>query len=202
MTKTPNTLPATNEDTVGPYYPIYFADETLEDLTRVHHGLCLKPQGQPIELTGRLIDYYGNLANGALMEFWQANAKGIYRTPAYVDHPDLDPYFDGFGRLRTSDGNYRFRTIMPGATSGRSPNITVTLFSDGISRIVTQVFFQGAQGDQGHERDPLLAALPAEERDRLIARCDGTAEDGTEIYRWDIVMAGDGETPFFDDIES
>ncbi|MEM7047259.1 MAG: protocatechuate 3,4-dioxygenase subunit alpha [Pseudomonadota bacterium] len=201
MTKKANTLLATNEDTVGPYYPIYFADEMYEDISRIHHGVSVKPEGQAIELTGRLIDHDGNLANGVVMEFWQANAKGVYRTPATVDDPHLDPWFDGFGRVRTADGHYRFRTIMPGAAPGRAPNITITLFSDGISRIVTQVFFEG---EAGHQSDPLLVSLPAPERDKLIARktTTTTGARGSRVYQFDIVMAGKNETPFFDDFES
>jgi len=34
------TLLPTNEDTTGPYFPIYFRDESLEDLTRVDAGVA------------------------------------------------------------------------------------------------------------------------------------------------------------------
>lgn len=193
-----NTLPPTNEDTVGPYFPIAFRDEALEDLAVVHPGLAVAPAGERILLSGRLLDRHGDLAGGVLMEFWQANAKGVYRTPDNAAHPDLDPWFDGFGRLRTPDGRFRFRTIRPGAAGDRAPNITITLFSDGIARIVTQVFFED---DASNATDPLLLSLPESERVKLIARHDGRTADGTEVHAIDIIMAGDGETPFFDDLE-
>jgi protocatechuate 3,4-dioxygenase beta subunit len=194
-----NALPPTNEDTCGPYFPLYFADGALEDLTRIHPGVVAGASGRHIILRGRVLDRHGNLAHGVVMEFWQANARGIYRTPRTEGHPDIDPWFDGYGRLCSRGGDYSFRTIMPGPVPGRAPNITVTLFSDGINRIVTQVFFAGHPANDG---DPLLKELNAEDRARLMARRDGTAADGTEIYRLDIVMAGENETPFFDDIES
>lgn len=194
-----NALPPTNEDTCGPYFPGYFADESLEDLTRIHPGVVAGPAGRHIILRGRVIDRHGGLANGVVMDFWQANAKGIYRTPRTDGHPDIDPWFDGYGRLRSASGEYSFRTIMPGPAAGRAPNITVTLFSDGISRIVTQVFFAG---HPANERDPLLLALSEEDRARLMARRDGLTADGAEIHRFDIAMAGERETPFFDDLES
>ncbi|MFB9148956.1 dioxygenase family protein [Roseovarius ramblicola] len=194
-----NALPPTNEDTCGPYFPIYFADDSLEDLTRIHPGVVAGASGQYIILCGRVLDRHGNLAHGVVMEFWQANAKGLYRTPATRDHADIDPWFHGYGRLRSRGGEYSFRTVMPGATPGRAPNITVTLFSDGINRIVTQMFFAG---HPANDADPLLQELDAADRARLMARRDGTAADGAEIYRFDIVMAGDAETPFFDDLES
>lgn len=194
-----NSILPTNEDTVGPYFPIYFDDPSREDLTRIHPGLAVAPAGAHIILRGHLLDRNGELAHGVLMEFWQANAKGIYRTPAYADHPDLDAWFDGHGRIRSKTGAYEFRTIMPGATPGRAPNITVTLFSDGISRIVTQLFFEG---QDGNDTDPLLCMLPEDDVPKLIARRAGSAADGAEIYAMDIIMAGEGETPFFDDLQS
>jgi protocatechuate 3,4-dioxygenase beta subunit len=193
-----NLLPATNEDTCGPYFPINFADPKLEDLTCIDPGLVGQAAGVPIILRGRVLDRHGDLANGAILEFWQANARGLYRTPQTQGHSDIDPWFHGYGRLRTASGTYEFRTILPGAADGRAPNITITLFSDGISRIVTQVFFD----DQaGNDSDPVLQAV-GDDAPKLIARHDGHTATGAEVYLFDIIMAGDGETPFFDDLES
>lgn len=192
-------LKATNEDTCGPYFPIYFEDKSLEDLTLIHPGVTGGASGHHIILRGSVKDRHGGLANGVVMEFWQANAKGVYRTPKTAGHPDIDPWFHGYGRLRSASGEYSFRTIMPGAAEGRAPNITVTLFSDGISRVVTQVFFAG---QPGNDTDPLLLDLDEVGRARLIARPDGRTVDGAEVYRLDIVMAGENETPFFDDFAS
>jgi protocatechuate 3,4-dioxygenase beta subunit len=193
-----NLLPATNEDTCGPYFPIYFADPALEDLTRFDPGVVGAAAGTAIILRGRVLDRHGELANGAVLEFWQANAKGVYRTPATEGHADIDPWFHGYGRMRTASGAYEFRTILPGAAPGRAPNITITIFSDGINRIVTQVFFDG---QAGNDSDPVLQAV-GDDAPKLIARHDGRTASGAEVYVFDIVMAGPGETPFFDDLES
>lgn len=199
MTETrTNALPATNEDTSGPYFPIYFRQPALENLTRIDDGVVGQAQGTPIILRGRILDRHGDLAHGAILEFWQANANGIYRTPATEDHADIDPWFYGFGRLRTASGEYEFRTIRPGAVPGRAPNITITIFSDGISRIVTQMFFDDLAGN---DDDPVLKSV-GDQAPKLIARHDGRTAKGEEVYRFDIVMAGPNETPFFDDLES
>jgi protocatechuate 3,4-dioxygenase beta subunit len=193
-----NILPATNEDTSGPYFPIYFRTPALENLTKVDDGIVGHPSGTPIILRGRVLDRYGDLAHGVIMEFWQANAKGKYRTPATANDPDIENWFHGFGRLRSASGAYEFRTILPGAVDGRAPNITITLFSDGISRIVTQMFFEH---QRNNKTDPLLQYV-GNDGQKLIAMHDGRTSKGEEVYVFDIIMAGDGETPFFDDLES
>ncbi|MEM8758742.1 MAG: hypothetical protein AAGE83_00245 [Pseudomonadota bacterium] len=187
-----NRLPPTNEDTTGPYHPIQFYDNRLSDLTVIGPGLVVAPKGVPIEISGDVRDRYGAPAHGVTLEFWQANAAGIYRTPATEGDSGLDPWFDGFGRLRSDNGRYVFRTIMPGPAPGRAPCVTVTLFSDGIARIATQMFFAGhaANGD-----DPLLASLSEGDRDRLMARAEAPGR-----WRFDIHMAGPEETPFFEDL--
>jgi protocatechuate 3,4-dioxygenase alpha subunit len=199
-----NRLPPLAEDTVGPYYPYSFLDGDRSDLTRLHHGLSVGPQGQPIILRGRLLDCEGQPVDDAILEFWQANAAGILRTPNTQDDPLLDPYFDGFGRLVTTLEPFAFKTVKPGAivagpgTAARAPHITLTIFSDGITRLVTQVFFDDEP--EANACDPLLESLPAPLRDRLVARLVSAPSDGPAIYEIAIVMRGEGETPFFDDL--
>lgn len=193
-----NILPATNEDTSGPYFPIYFRDPTLEDLTHLDAGVIGKAKGTPIVLKGCVLDRHGDLAHGSMLEFWQANAKGVYRSAHHANDPDIDPWFYGYGRQRTATGVYEFRTIMPGATAGRAPNITINIFSDGINRIVTQMFFDG---QDANANDPVLQAV-GDDAPKLMARHDGRTSKGEEVYVFDIRMAGENETPFFDDLES
>ena len=198
-----NRRASTNEDTCGPYYPIAFCDGDRMDIVTLHPGLINASAGQPIILRGRLIDINGHLANGALLEFWQANAAGVYRTPAEIGNPGLDPAFEGNARCRTADGSFELRTIKPGASSSmgetRAPNITLTVFSDGTTRIVTQIFFEGEPGNDG---DALLQSLPNELRHRLIARRSSEIQADGDLYTIDIVLAGENETPFFDDLTS
>ena len=155
-----NSLPPTNEDTVGPYFPLVFCDDFKDDLSEIHPGLVSTPTGQKIILKGEVLDRHGQLANGVVLEFWQANANGVYRNPNTVGDPDLDPWFDGFTRIRANDGRFQLTTIKPGKwkheTINRAPNITLTIFSDGISRIVTQLFFSD---EQSNNNDPLLLSV-------------------------------------------
>lgn len=201
-----NRLAPLAEDTVGPYYPYSFLDGDRSDLTRLHHGLSVGPEGPKIVLRGRLLDSDGAIVEDALVELWQANAAGILRTPDGDGHPLLDPFFDGFGRLITTAEPFAFKTVKPGAiladdgTPARAPHVTLTIFSDGITRLVTQVFFDDEIA--ANRTDPLLASLSAELRDRLVAKRLETSPEGTALYEIAIVMRGPGETPFFDDLSS
>ncbi|MEO1001188.1 MAG: protocatechuate 3,4-dioxygenase subunit alpha [Pseudomonadota bacterium] len=192
-----NRLPATCEDTVGPYYPVPFLDGDRMDLSVVHPGLSVRPSGEVVELRGRVLDINGALATGVLLEFWQADAAGRFREPG--GDAEVDPHFEGFARCRV-EGAFTLRTIRPGRIAGgagelpRAPHITLTIFSDGISRVVTQIFFEDDTDD------PVLASLPEDLRPRLVARRTGEEAAGAPVYALDIRMAGEGETPFFDDL--
>ena len=160
-----NLLIATNEDTLGPYYPISLCDNDSMDLTQIRSGIIHQPAGEKITINGSIEDINGKLAHGCLLEFWQANANGIYRTPNNESHEDLDPWFMGYARHRTKDGNFTLTTIKPGASGDRAPNITLTIFSDGIMRVVTQLFFEG---DPANDTDALLLSIPEEMRSKLM----------------------------------
>jgi protocatechuate 3,4-dioxygenase beta subunit/protocatechuate 3,4-dioxygenase alpha subunit len=193
----PLPAPLSAEDTIGPYYPIGFVDDFSSDLTVPKKGIVCKPRGQAIVLTARLLDKHGESIPAALVEFWQANAEGRYRTGDNAADPELDPNLHGFGRLRTSGERFEYRTVKPGKSGDRAPHISIMIFCDGISRVTTQIFFDDEAEDNA--RDPLLVSLPEGERKLLVARRVSGASDAIH-YALDIVLSGEGETPFFDDV--
>ena len=126
----------------------------------------------------------------ALVEIWQADAQGHYYGSG------ADGNFLGFGRSATSnDGDYRFRTILPGRVPGpgnslQAPHIAVGIMARGLlKRLVTRIYFAGSEG---LDSDPILELVPPARRDTLMAR----KESGG--YRFDIVLQGAGETVFLD----
>lgn len=156
------------------------------------------PEGEVIEVAGCVLDGNGAPVPDAMIEIWQANAAGRYASPddAREDVP-LDPNFVGFGRAATdAEGVWRFRTIRPGRVPGpgnslQAPHLLLSVFGRGlIKRLATRLYF--ADGE-GNEADPILAVVPQERRDTLIAR------RGADGAWWlDIVLQGDRETVFFD----
>ena len=138
----------------------------------------LATKGEVIEITGRVTQADGKALDNVVLEIWQADSKGRF------DAPD----FFGWGRAATdASGVYRFRTVRPGAYEGRAPHVNFLILYSGLMRqLQTTMFFELA-------RDPVLDAVPAARRALLVAR----REAG--VYRFDIRLRGDNETPFFDD---
>jgi protocatechuate 3,4-dioxygenase alpha subunit len=94
----------------------------------------------------------------------------------------------GWGRAATdAQGVYRFRTIEPRAPQGRLAHVNFLLLYSGLMRqLQTVMFFELG-------RDPVLDVVPSPLKERLVAKREGT------VYRFDLKLRGDGETPFFDD---
>ena len=171
--------------TTGPFFPVAFSDGS-EDLTHRDGKTAL---GQHIVLTGRVTELGGKPARNMVVEIWQTDANGIFRHPLDPRQQDCDPGFWCWGRSRTdADGVYRFMTIIPGAYENRAPHINVAILGIGLTRrLVTNIFFAA-------RADVVLDCVPAELRPRLIAKPEG---DG--VYRFDVIMRGENETPFFVD---
>ena len=163
-------LVPTGEMTLGPFFPREFAQGA--------NDLAAQAKGEVIEVTGRITQMDGKPLDNLVVEIWQADSAGRF------DGTD----FFGWGRAATdANGVYRFRTIKPGSYEGRVPHINFLLLYSGLMRqLQTVMFFELA-------KDPVLDVVPVDRRQRLVAKREGT------VYRFDIRLRGEGETPFFDD---
>ena len=157
-------------------------------------------KGNIIEVRGHVLDGAGKPVPDAMVEIWQANAAGRYCSPddRRNDVP-LDQNFVGFGRSSTGDdGLYRFRTVLPGRVPGpgntlQAAHIAIGVLGRGLlKRLVTRLYFENSEG---LETDPVLERVPPARRKTLIARLE---RENPVIYRFDIVLQGEGETVFFD----
>ena len=105
------------------------------------------------------------------LEIWQANADGTIPTSTGSLHRD-GWTFTGWGRAGTDDGGrYNFSTVIPGPCDpGAAPFFLITVFARGLlNRLFTRAYVPGGQ----LAGDPLLASLPPERRDTLIATREG-----------------------------
>ena len=107
------TLRRTQDQILGPFYPIMSKPNRSGDLTRVPGGAG-RAKGELLIVRGRVIDPNGRPVAGADIEIWQANSAGRYAHPDDTNPAPLDPNFEGFGAVTTvADGRYQFKTIKP-----------------------------------------------------------------------------------------
>jgi protocatechuate 3,4-dioxygenase alpha subunit len=183
----------TASQTVGPFFNFALTgNRALGTLTR--EGA----EGERIRLSFRVVDGDGLPARcDAMIELWQADARGRYAHALDPHAGDADENFYGFGRLETdADGVCLFETVMPGRVpDGRggmqAPHINVTLFARGLlKQLYTRVYFEG---EPANAEDPVLEMVPENRRATLMARLN-------EANTWsiEIRLQGDAETVFFD----
>ncbi len=104
--------------------------------------------GIRLVLTGRVLTADCTPVAGTLLDFWQADAAGVYDNRAY--------------RLRghqvaDANGRYSLETIVPGEYPGRTAHIHVKVQVPGRSPLTTQLYFPGqARNKQDSIFDPTL----------------------------------------------
>lgn len=187
--------PLTGSQTVGPFF----------EPALLREGACINVLAQPetigerIRIEGQVLDGDGVPVPDALVEIWQANADGRYNHPSDGGTRPLDPAFTGFGRSGTeNDGKFWFETIKPGPVPFdgerfQAPHISITVFSRGLlNHLMTRLYFAD---EPANSTDPVLQYVPEERRATLLARREPNNE--TVIYRFNIILQGEGETVFF-----
>jgi protocatechuate 3,4-dioxygenase beta subunit len=118
------------EQTEGPFY----TPDTPQRRNLVEEGV----EGEPLVLTGAVLDTRCQPIAGALLDFWQADGDGEYDN-------------EGF-RLRghqfaDARGRFRLRTVVPGAYSGRTRHIHVKVQRRGGEVLTTQLYFPNEPGN-------------------------------------------------------
>jgi len=155
--------------------------------------------GERVRLSCRVLDGDGAPVNDAMIEIWQADAKGNYHHPDDPRSPSGNPGFLGFGRQETDeDGRCSFETIKPGRVPDPSnhlqaPHLNCSVFARGLLKhLTTRIYFSG---DPANSEDPILRLVPQERRDTLMAR---EHPDQWGAWHMNIHLSGERETVFFD----
>ncbi|WP_217569757.1 protocatechuate 3,4-dioxygenase subunit alpha [Mesorhizobium sp. GbtcB19] len=155
-------------------------------------------KGERIELRIRVLDGTGTPLKDALIEIWQADAEGLYNSPAEL-RGAADPNFLGWGRQPTDmeTGVCLFQTIKPGRVPFRdgrlmAPHITLWVVARGINiGLHTRLYF--SDEEKANAEDPILARIEHRLRvSTLIAARQG------DTYVFDVHLQGEKETVFFD----
>ena len=156
----------TPRDALGPFYKANAPAQA---------ELCASGSGgdQKLVISGRVLGApeCAPLA-GALVEVWQADARGDYSQVGA--RPD-----DAGCLLRATlktgaDGRYMFRTVLPGEYPGRPRHIHYRVSAKGHATLVTQLYFARERGVS-----PELVAAVAPKDGILAATFDVTLRAGS-----------------------
>lgn len=147
----------TPAQTEGPYYTPNtpqrnsLLEEGMPGTRLVLEGFVLTADCQPIA--------------GAWIDFWQADASGVYDNQGYTlrGHQFSD-----------ERGAYRLETVVPGEYPGRPPHIHVKVQAPGGPVLTTQVYFPGAGGNQTDRifNPALLVQVESQGEQMIDARFD------------------------------
>jgi len=188
-------LSPTPSQTVGPF----FAFGLTTDKCSVRSIAGPQARGEHLLLICHVLDGDGAPVPDAMLEVWQADADGKYNHPDDVQHETADPACAGFGRLGTAeDGSCEFETIKPGRVRGpggvlQAPHLSLAVFARGmLKQLYTRIYFAG---DPANPEDPVLALVPEDRRETLMAHPDPTRPS---VWRFDVQLQGEQETVFFD----
>jgi protocatechuate 3,4-dioxygenase beta subunit len=90
--------------------------------------------GERLTVRGNVLDTQGKPIPNALLDFWHADAKGVYDNEGYT-----------FRGHQHADENGRFvlKTIVPGLYPGRTPHIHVKVQAPNNEVLTTQLYFPG-----------------------------------------------------------
>jgi len=117
---------ATVRQTEGPF----FKPSSPERADLIEPGMA----GQPIELAGFVLTRACRPVPNALVDLWQADAKGDYDNSGFRLR----------GHVRAdAEGRYRLRTIVPGAYEGRTRHFHVKVAPPAGRLLTTQLYFPG-----------------------------------------------------------
>lgn len=152
--------------------------------------------GERITITGRVLDGSGAPVSDAVLELWQADAEGEYRSSALTPGA-----FQGWGRQPVlEDGRYTFETIKPGRVLGpdgklMAPHVSLWIVARGINiGLQTRIYFSD-EAEANASDYVLNKVMDPRRRGTLIAK----RQDGTPSrYELDIHLQGESETVFFD----
>ncbi len=193
-------LKQTPSQTVGPFFAYGLTPEQYGyPFKATVESVLVDPEteGERIRIQGQVFDGERQLIPDAVIEIWQADARGIYAHPGDPRHRDAGVM--GFGRMGTGtdpENRFIFDTIKPGPVDAeQAPHVNVIVFMRGmLTHAFTRIYF--SDEGEANGKDPVLQSIPEDRRGTLIAQREETP--GGIVYQFDIHMQGDEETAFFD----
>jgi protocatechuate 3,4-dioxygenase beta subunit len=155
----PLTLPPcngvlTSRNMEGPYYTA----GSPERASLIEAGMG----GIPVLIQGRVFNSDCQPLAGVKVDFWQADADGVYDNTGYTLRGHV---------LSGEDGSYAIETIAPGLYPGRPAHIHVKVFAaNGQELLTTQLYFPGSEDsrDVAAASDLLVSYAGLDEQGRQL----------------------------------
>jgi protocatechuate 3,4-dioxygenase beta subunit len=125
--------------------------------------------GTALTLTGRVLTTSGRPVAHALLDFWQADGRGVYDNSGFR--------FRGH-QFTDAQGRYKLLTVVPGIYPGRTKHIHVKAQRPRDSVLTTQLFFPGVARNRS---DSIFTAECLVQNWRMVK--------GRRLARFDFVLA-------------
>jgi len=163
----------------GPYYPVDKPEDRDNDLIDFD-GADGLPQGEAIEFSGVVYDANGIPVPNVVIEIWQTDSNGVYLHPNDPGTSRRDPNFQFYGEAITDeDGNYNFRTILPGRYEPRPRHIHVKIKYNAQEILTTQFYFEG---DDDLLNEAMFTQTGGEGQHLIISLVEGMDAAGSPIW--------------------
>lgn len=154
-------------------------------------GKSIFAPGQTVYLSGKVLDENCVPVSDAVIEIWQADAKGNYKAATLGERMSPFPTFVSTGRAVTDNlGRYKFVTVFPGLGKESAPHIHFKVTRTNFKPFETEMYFGEDARNISEER---YAELSEEQRKTVSAKVWPRNPDAPEkgLYaRWDITLAG------------
>jgi protocatechuate 3,4-dioxygenase beta subunit len=135
LAATPQLADADDEPTPALTEGPYFTPRSPKRRTLAPAGAA----GTRLTLTGRVLRTNGRPVANALVDFWQADARGDYDNEGYR--------FRGH-QFTDTQGRYSLQTVVPGLYPGRTKHIHVKVQAPRKPVLTTQLFFPGVAANR------------------------------------------------------
>ena len=135
LAATPAVMDADDDPTPRMTEGPYFTPDSPKRRSIVPAGAA----GTRLTLSGRVLTTAGKPIPNALIDFWQADARGAYDNSGYR--------FRGH-QLTNAKGQYSLFTVVPGLYPGRTKHIHVKVQAPKEPVLTTQLFFPGVAGNR------------------------------------------------------
>ncbi len=157
----------TTDDILGPYYK---AGAPIGE-----NIIPANVETDPLIIEGKVFSHCDDVLNEAEVEIWNADEDGVYDSS--------EKYLFRGKYVTTTDGSYRFKTIIPGrylnGSVYRPSHIHFRIKAPGHRELVSQIYFRE---DPFIPTDPWASASKAQERILTIVK----NEDNVDTITFDI----------------